>query len=162
VKIDFGCGDKDPGEGWVGCDVRKFQHVAYVCDAWEIADHVEAGTVDEITSRHMLEHLTFPQAFKTLAAWRTILRPEGTGTITVPDMDFHIAQWVHQRDHAEAFRWACAGFWGWQREAEDGEVWDIHKCGWDEGLLTTALRQAGFPNVERLRTQPQHLCLKFQ
>ena len=161
MKIEFGCGNKGLPEGWVGCDIRKLPSVRFVCNAWEIADLVPAGSVEEVASRHMLEHLTFHDARRTLVAWHTILSEDGSGRVTVPDMSFHLRQWQEGRDDPREFAHALAGFWGWQKEADQGEVWDVHKSGYDERLLTEMLRAVGFRNVVREDIGPAHLSLRF-
>tara|TARA_R110000772_G_scaffold120186_1_gene226380 strand:- start:1430 stop:1918 length:489 start_codon:yes stop_codon:yes gene_type:complete len=160
MKIEFGSGANVP-KGFVGCDIRDEPGVKFVCPAWEIVDHVPKQSVDRVRSRHMLEHLTQYDSKRTLRAWHTILKSDGVGTVIVPDMLFHIKQWTTQRDNPKAFKWAFAGFWGWQRETGIGEVWDVHKSGYDEKLLTLWLHEAGFSKVSRNKTEPQHLSLDF-
>ena len=165
LNIEFGCGDTI-NKGFVGCDVRDFPHVKYVCNAWEIMDHgVESGSVHCIHSRHFLEHLTFYQANQTLKVWYDILDYGGRLSIVVPDMIFHIKQWL-TLDRKELFNeagtmsleeWARLGFWGHQRETEDGAIWDIHKSGYDFELLYDKLVEHGFKGIIRRDSLPKNL-----
>ena len=74
MKLEFGCGETPRKPDFLGVDVRSFPNIKYVCNAWEIDQHVEENTVDEIFSRHFFEHLTFQQADLTLASWYKILK----------------------------------------------------------------------------------------
>ena len=46
-------------------------------------DHVEKNSVEEIYSRHFLEHLTFAQAEACIKSWSAILKPDGKIQIIV-------------------------------------------------------------------------------
>lgn len=170
MNIEFGCGGKLQYNNYVGCDVRAFPCVKYVCQAWDIVNYVDENTVDNIHSRHFFEHLTFVQAKKTLSAWKHILKKGGKLSIIVPDMSFHIKQWLNlsrkttiNTNGMSDEEWSIAGFWGWQRETEKEEIWDIHKSGYDEKLLYDILENFQFNNIERVEHGPMHLwmtCLK--
>ena len=86
MKIEFGCGPKQT-PGFVGCDVRDFPGVKYVCNAWRIIEFVKPESVEEIRSRHFLEHLTPYHADLTLMAWYKILKPSGKIVTEVPDLE---------------------------------------------------------------------------
>lgn len=55
-KIYMGCG-YDYKDGYVGCDVRKTKTAKIICKAWELSKYCK--NVNEIYSRHMVEHLTY-------------------------------------------------------------------------------------------------------
>lgn len=166
MKIEFGCGDK-LNPGFVGCDVRALPGVKYVCNAWEIADFVEPNSVERVHSRHFFEHLTFYDGSRTLKAWYNILKPDGMLSIIVPDMLFHINQWlntnranVSNTNGMTDEEWAMAGFWGWQNEAEEQEIWDVHKSGYDYPLLKKTLEKHGFKDVRRVDDLPKNLIVE--
>ena len=165
-KIEFGCGPNLTA-GFVGCDIQWFPGVIYICNAWEICSYIVPSVVDEIYSRHFLEHLTFSQVEMTLDCWVKILKPSGIVRVCVPDIDYHIAQFqtlpwespskanpdwtVHQH--------AVAGFWGWQRDGEN-KFWDVHKSGYNFEMLSIILQKKGFINVERIVDKPWNLYVK--
>ncbi len=163
LRLDFGCGEA-VRPGFLGVDIRPNPGVSFVCNAWEIADRVGPGSVVEIYSRHFLEHLTFPQAHMTVRAWAEILAPDGRLVLLVPDIRYHIGQFLEgdPGKPAEANAdWtvrqhAVAGFWGWQRQA-DTRLWDVHKSGYDEDSLRDLLLEHGFGNVRRVEDDPWHL-----
>lgn len=165
LRLDVGCGDR-VRPGYVGVDVRALPGVAIVCDAWELDARLPAGSVRSIYCRHFFEHLTFAQGERTLAAFRAVLRPGGDLRVIVPDIRYHMRQFLEARPGSRSKanrRWtarqhALAGFWGWQREG-DRALWDVHKSGYDEAGLAETLAKAGFSRIRRLPTQPWHLSL---
>jgi predicted SAM-dependent methyltransferase len=166
VRLDVGCGSRVRA-GYVGVDVRPLSGVSIVCNAWEIDRYVAPHTVQQIYTRHFLEHFTFAQGWRTLAIFRRILRAGGTLTIIVPDLLYHVAQFTCANANlpCEAnARWtvrqhALAGFWGWQRDGES-EYWDVHKSGYDAAMLEQTLVRASFANVERLADRPWNLSMQ--
>lgn len=163
-KLDVGCGPKKPMPGFVGVDTRPFSWVKYVCDAWKIDKHVRPDSISEIYSRHFFEHLTFAQADLTLKAWERILVPSGTLRIIVPDIEYHIKQFLTPNSLTPSEtnpKWtvlehALAGFWGWQNEGEE-KFWDVHKSGYDFRCLEMKLLQHGFSDIRRIDDKPWNL-----
>lgn len=156
LKIDCGCGSKVK-RGFVGCDVRKQPGVKFVCDAWEIANHVELNSVDELYSRHMFEHLSFVNGKRTMSAWFDVLKPGGKLEVSMPDMHFHAVQYLeyyHNRKQKSRlgkgteFGHALASLFGWQRQANK-QTWDIHKSGYDQLSLEALCNAVGFERFER-------------
>ena len=155
LKIEFGGGETPKKPDFLQCDVRQCTTTTYVCNAWEIVNHVEPKTVNEIYSRHFLEHLTYYDAENTLMAWYIILKPGGFVTTIVPDIEFHIKQW-----EAGDFTSASVGFWGKQRETEKSEIWDIHKSGYNYYILEKMLKNSGFRAITRQKDLPKNLTIK--
>jgi predicted SAM-dependent methyltransferase len=164
MKFEFGCGETQT-PGYVSVDVRKLPGIDYVCNAWEIGKYCDDEIASFITSRHFLEHLTFHQASETLKAWWTLLEQGGKVEIIVPNMIFHIRQWMDPNrrtlksptSEMTIQEWAISGFWGKQRETEKGDLWDVHKSGYDFNLLYDMLTEHGYTNVERVHSAPKNL-----
>ncbi|MDP7365655.1 MAG: hypothetical protein QGH83_00135 [Candidatus Pacebacteria bacterium] len=134
----------------------------FVCNAWEIPEHTKPNTVGEIYSRHFFEHLTYEQTFVTLKAWSKVLIPGGLLEMIVPDMDWHVQEWLDGDYEA-----ARGGFWGWQREGMT-ENWDVHKMGYNHEYLKLILETENFTDVVRKPTDdtvwrsdnhPRHLWI---
>lgn len=165
LRLDVGCGAK-PRPGHRGVDLRPLPGVHYCCNAWELEQHLAPGSVESIHGRHFFEHLSFAQGARTLHAFRRLLRAHGRLLLIVPDIRFHMQQFLHATATSVSIanpRWterrhAIAGFWGWQRDGAT-ELWDVHKSGYDEALLSQALAEAGFVEVARLRDKPWNLAL---
>lgn len=165
-KLEFGCGSALKS-GYEGVDTRALKGVRYVCEAWNIDRYVKPNSVSEISSRHFLEHLTFAQVDATLAVWRRLLKADGNVVITVPDIQYHIQQFVSKDDAAAApvgggvtvRQHALAGFWGWQRDGMD-QYWDVHKSGFSEDTLYETLDRFGFSQIQRLDDEPWNLTMR--
>ena len=156
MNIEFGCGENPTKEGFKTCDIRSLPKIDFVCAAWDIDKLVEQSSVENIFSRHFFEHLTFIQGRKTLKSWHKIMKPGAVCEIILPNMDYHIDQWMSGKniDHANA------GFWGWQREG-DTELWDVHKSGYNFDTLQTVLIDEHFINIECIKRKGKHLHVKF-
>ena len=160
MQIEFGCGETPTKKGFKTCDIRDLPGVDFVCPAWEINKYIQNNSVDEIFSRHFFEHLTFIQGETQLEVWHKILKPGGKMEMILPNIDFHISQWINLhtvkgKKHQKQLDHAKAGFWGWQREGEVN-MWDVHKSGYNFTLLEEVLIRKGFKNIENL-TDGKHL-----
>lgn len=158
MKIEFGCGSKPTNSEFKTCDIRNLPGIDFVCPAWEIDQYVNPNSVDEIFSRHFLEHLTFIQAEKLVGIWFSILKSGGICELSVPNMEYHIQQWItgSNLEHARA------GFWGWQREGEF-ELWDVHKSGYNKHSLTELFTAQGFVDpISHKRDNHKHLWMSFK
>ncbi len=150
LRVEVGAGD-NPKPGYVHCDVRpNLPHIEHTCNAWELpfAD----GTVDEIYTYHMLEHVTEHQGKLSIREWFRVLQSGARVEIHVPDLDGHVRQYflpgnttVSGHAHLTNRRHALHGFWGWQNYPED-----IHKWGYNFESLSELLAGAGFHRVKRL------------
>lgn len=169
IKLDVGCGDVKPKKGFYGVDIRSFPWVKFKCNAWDIGKHIKPNSVEEIYSRHFMEHLTFPQTDLFLAATYLILRPKGTINIIVPDISYHIKQFLipdRSLPSETNPKWtllehAQAGFWGWQREG-DKNFWDVHKSGYDYPSLEKKLTENGFVKIIHIADDPWNLNVKAE
>ena len=146
MKLEFGCGETPTYPDYKTCDIRNLPGIDFVCPAYEIDKHIQSNIVTHIFSRHFIEHLTFEQGKRWLNACFNILQSGGTMDIRCPNMDFHVHQWQVGKNIAHA----RAGFWGWQREAETGETWDLHKSGYNFVQLKVILEEIGYTNVTSL------------
>lgn len=146
MKIEFGCGETPTKKGFKTCDIRNVPGVDFVCPAWEIDLHIEQNSVDEIFSRHFFEHLTFKQGAVVLEKWYKILKPQGIMEMMLPNMTYHVNQWLHKEQNPKNMKHAKGGFWGWQRGKFD-DTWDIHKSGYDFPTLSTLLNEVGFKQI---------------
>jgi predicted SAM-dependent methyltransferase len=178
MQIDIGCGNRKPQNGFIGCDVRKNDHVEIVCNSWEIDKYVKKGTVKNIYSRHTFEHLTFEQGRCSLLCWHKCLSKGGQVRIIVPDLHYHTMQYLENYNSRDVIKTekvfteythSIAGFYGWQREKDEDDRyfsafntnWDIHKSGYDNISLKKLIESAGFVNYERLTNKPWHLDVQF-
>jgi predicted SAM-dependent methyltransferase len=157
-SLYVGCGE-DRRQGFMHCDTRNLPGVDLVCDAWEVSNHI--SNLNEIYSRHMLEHLTSMEADAALLDWHHALKIGGTVYIVVPNLDFHIQQWLDAewddetiKDPNSDARYGFAGLYGWQRQCNPKQDdynqthWDVHKSGYNKKRLKYLLERAGFVNIQ--------------
>lgn len=158
-NVYVGCGD-DSKDGYIGCDIRKRKNVKIVCKAWDVSKKVRK--LENIYSRHMVEHLTFPELEFTLSDWYKALNEGGKLNIIVPYLDFHIQQFQkaivddeNWNNKWSDFRWSIAGFYGWQGEdyksckncKNSTRYWDVHKSGYNPKIMEFFLKRAGFIEI---------------
>lgn len=158
MKLNIGCGD-GRREGFVGVDIRA--GVDIVCAAWEVLDHVSPGSVEEIYSRHMIEHLTREEARRALLVWREALCGGGRLEILAPDLAYHCRQIIDEPDEPSAFRPSISGMehalcsiYGWQQHEHD-----LHRWGYTHDTLTALLQECGFINIRAVSEDPWHIHL---
>jgi hypothetical protein len=165
VKLNIGAGGtKRPG--FVSVDVRPDSGADIISTAWDLAG-IADQTVEEIYSRHMLEHLDPDDARRALVKWLNVLKPGGVLNVIVPDLEFHARQLLgtatssvvsDQESHA------FAGFYGWRDVSRGGNKEDTHRWGYTARTLTLELKQAGFGDIARVTigtdSEPWHLNVR--
>jgi len=104
----------------------------------------EDGTVDEIRTVQVLEHIPYPQVPAVLAHWRSKLKPGGICHVDVPDFEETARQLLAQPDEA-AKDWYYRLIYGSQKNA-----YAYHRSGFSPARLERLLREAGFPQVRHV------------
>lgn len=88
MKLDLGCGPKKK-EGFLGVDSRLFEGVDVIHDLRKKPWPWKDGSVDEIYSRHFLEHLTGQERIIFFDEIYRVLKDDGIATIITP-------HWSHE------------------------------------------------------------------
>jgi predicted SAM-dependent methyltransferase len=164
MKLHIGCGDRKR-DGYVNIDTRETAATDMVADAWNLAAFAD-GTVAEVYSRHMLEHLHPGDARRTVQEWHRVLAGDGVLHLIVPDLIFHCRQLLGevQSGFKDQRQHAFASIYGWRSASFGGERFDVHLWGYDEPAITELLRGCGFARVERVRagpdSEPWHLNVR--
>lgn len=157
IRLEIGCGKK-PRKGFITCDVRKLPSIDYVCQADELP--FDDNTLDEIYSRHLIEHFTLKEFLKVLQEWNRVLKTNGEIYIVCPNLLWHLQQIVkgkHQsfynKKSGENDRyWGFGSLFGWQQDK-----YDVHKFGYYFELLRDILEEFGFVKIENLTKTPKSL-----
>lgn len=150
LKVEVG-GGRNPRKGYVNCDVRQLDGVDHVCTADDLpfAD----GEVQEIYTRHVVEHFTLKEFLTVLVEWNRVLKIGGTVYIVCPNLLFHLRQvldgshesFYDKAPGRNARYWGFGSLFGWQQDE-----YDVHKFGYYFELLRDILIDHGFVDVEDL------------
>jgi len=147
MKIEIGSG-KNKRKGYISCDIRNLPGVDYVCSANELPFKNES--IEEIYSRHLIEHFTLKEFLKVLEEWNRVLTKEGMLYIICPNIIWHLEQ-ILESDHNSMYSktsgknhryWGFGSLFGWQQDE-----YDIHKFGYYFELLRDILQDFGFKNI---------------
>lgn len=96
VVVELGCGPNKQ-EGVIGIDSLPLEGVDYVCDLEEGLSFLPDHSVDEIRSRHVLEHI---ERFESLMRdVHRVLKPGGRHVVIVPHFSnpFYYSDYTHRR-----------------------------------------------------------------
>ena len=144
IQIEIGGGETPRKKGYKICDIRNLPNVHFCCNAIDLDKYVEPSSVTDVYARHFMEHLTFAESDKLMDVLKNILVSGGRAEIIVPNMTFHINQWINLKHDKKSFEHAKAGFWGWQRVLNDKSYWDVHKSGYDKDTIKSMILNKGF------------------
>ena len=158
IRLNVGAGGspKPSSEGWINVDLRPLKGIDVVAPMWDMPMFAD-GSVDEVYSRHAIEHCSLQDAIKTFAEWSRVLKTGGVLNVSCPDLDFHIRQLGMSGNSAHGpwsnHQHAMAGLYGWQKHPDD-----VHKWGWTRSTMKDALSKAGFM-VDYMDSPPHHLVI---
>lgn len=150
IRLEIGCGKK-PREGFLTCDIRNLPGVDFVCSADKLP--FDSETVDEIYSRHVVEHFTLKEFLKVAEEWNRVLKVGGEIYIICPNLLWHLRQ-ILEGGHESLFNkqsgenhryWGFGSLFGWQQDE-----FDIHKFGYYFELMRDILAEFGFDQIEDL------------
>jgi predicted SAM-dependent methyltransferase len=109
----------------------------------------ETNSINYVYTSHFLEHTSFDDAKKVLKDCHRVLKPGGIARIIVPDLKFHIQQYldgVNQFTTEIPFDNAADCFMYEMRTI--GKSRDPHLWMYDEKSLVQRMNEAGFKNVQ--------------
>ena len=163
MKLAVGTGEKEM-RGYLKNDIRNLPHIDFVCPAWELDKLVAPNTVELVFSDHFFEHLTFERGERVLEVWYSLLQNGGKVLMQLPDMEVFVKHWINgiKNNDEDLFEFATKGFWGWQRESELGELWDVHKSGYTAKSLERLVVKKGFVNFVKHKTKVGNLKVSFE
>ncbi len=146
LRVDVGSGPVRR-EGWVTID--KYCPEANIQAPADNLPYVD-GTVDEIMTSHMVEHLLPTELDSALKEWRRVLKVGGKLTVRCPNFPRYVEDWLNG---GEEYRWGLGLAWllGWQHM---GPGYWTHN-GFSVNRLAGIVEAAGFTvvNATTLRTR---------
>jgi len=140
IRLNMGCGPF-PMEGFINIDQFPEVNPDLLCDVTALP--FEPGTVSEIYAGHILEHFRFDEGQKVLRYWLMLLKPGGIISISVPDYDFLVKEYVKDMTPEKL------------REFNDTYIYSgiqpsPHQYAYSAALLEKCMEEAGFVNIERM------------
>ena len=100
MKLNIGCGGKRI-EGYTGVDKFATPAVDIITPAHKLG-MFEDGTIDEIYTSHMIEHLPPDEFYAALVEWHRVLKVGGTVRIRCPNFELYAKEWLGGN---YAYRW---------------------------------------------------------
>jgi hypothetical protein len=153
LKLNLGCGHI-PIDGYINVDQRQLPGVDMIADVRNVP--IEAGSVDEVYSAHLVEH--FPQEElkrRLLPYWKSLLRAGGTFRAVVPDGEAMLAGVAAGSYSFADFREVLFG-------AQDYSG-DFHYNLLTPDSLSELLRGVGFTNITvPVRARVNGKCFEFE
>ena len=150
-RLYFGCGTLDyHAQGYKNVDVRRFQHVDYVCDVSKRLPFV-TDSIHEILAESILEHIphglmngcmdgiSHLNTIKVLCEWRRVLKPGCVCIIKVPNL-YGVIQAFNKKQMPPS------GFWMLLYGGQDYQE-NTHCSGFYPETLKDVMQYAGFRNV---------------
>lgn len=139
--LDIGSGpypyNGEDGEHWEHLDGVGGPDVDYLALAYPLPMFSDC-TFDKVRASHILEHFHWSETVQVLREWVRILKPGGTLTIDVPNMEEFAKKILHggMNDGIASQIYARATCF-----------WDVHRAGFDAGHLERKLIEAGMNSV---------------
>ena len=137
MKLNLGIGAKKVGKDFIGVDINKGRYTDVVCDLTKLEDKFSKESIDEIYSRHVIEHFPQKEIHVILKSWVSLLKPNGKITLNFPDLDRYVDFYINNKNKIpveEFARW----IYGNQKDK-----YDIHKAGFNGKYMTQILTDLG-------------------
>jgi len=74
-------------DGFINIDIKDNVGVDLVCNCQDINKHFQPNSINLILTSHMLEHITYDEAIKTLSTYYSLLKSGGFLIVEVPDCE---------------------------------------------------------------------------
>jgi predicted SAM-dependent methyltransferase len=135
MKLILCAGDRHV-PGFTTHDIHGNQDI--LCDLFDIGNHVEPESCEEIHFTHALEHFPTKMVPQVLDLIYGLLKPEGRLYIEVPNFAWH-AQLINEGKDREAVYYAFGG---------QLDEWDFHKTAFTPKIIREELEDAGFRDID--------------
>jgi len=140
IRLNLGSGPY-PMKGFIGVDISDRFNPDLKCDALDLPYGV--GEVAEIYAGHLLEHFYYVDGRKALRYWYSILRPGGLISISVPDMDFIMKEYMEDPTPEKLVEMNNLYIYSYVQPSP-------HLFAYSADLLEKEMAEAGFVNIKRM------------
>ncbi len=141
-------GGQVKAEGWEVVNALEADYVDHQCNANDLS-RFDTESVTEIYASHILEHFDYNGEIQhTLKEWNRVLCDGGRMYISVPDMDILASLFLAKDKLSLQDRfWVMRMLFGGHMDE-----YDYHVAGLNQEILTKFLLDAGFCNIQRVRS----------
>ncbi len=186
IKLNVGCGGR-PLEGYVNIDMdtadelrKRYPHHTFAPDFMSYQYDIfklpyEDGTVEEVRTDALIEHLSFPEEPKFFNEVKRVLKSGGSFHFETPDFEETVKDWLKAKDDWKEFyrnddeaiakkhwfgtySYARENRWGYLAAmifgTQNGEG-QFHKNCYTEGKIRAMLDYLGFADVRIVRERWQ-------
>jgi len=137
MKIDIG-GGEHPKEGFVNVD-KYYKFAVIKADILNLP--FGNNSIEEVYSKHTLEHLSKKEVKLALKEVYRILEPKAKFTVIVPDAEWCMEKWLKDKNKlGRAMDWIFGG------QSYEG---DLHKIAFTMDILIFLLEEAGFKIINK-------------
>jgi len=137
MKLNIGIGTRKYGKGFTGVDINTGSLTDVVCDVTKLIEKFELGSIDEIYSRHVIEHFSQKQIPSLLKSWIDLLKPNGKITLNFPDLDKYVDYYIKHRSKIPVQEFAR---WVYGNQTDQ---YDVHKAGFNGKYMADILTELG-------------------
>lgn len=141
IKLHIGCG-RQHLPGFINIDNHATSATDIVTEAWLLRGpplSCADGSVDEVYTSHMIEHLYPYQLETALTEWHRVLRPKGTLRIRCPNFEVYVREWL-EGDYAWRWTWGIINLFGHSNRGPGMH----HRTGYTKERLKAVTFAAGF------------------
>lgn len=131
------CANDRQVPGFKHHDIKQMPGIDYACDLFQIGNHIQPKSCEEIHFTHALEHFPTADTQKVLALIKGLMKDGGKLYVEVPNFAWH-AELIAKGKERDAVYYAFGG---------QLDEWDFHKTGFTPSILQEELDKAGFKNV---------------
>lgn len=133
IKLNIGIGNSKFGDNFIGIDANDGKLTDVIFDITKLSKVIPVESIDEIYSRHTIEHLSRKKIHKIIGEWVSLLKPNGKITLNFPDLDRYVDFYTKHRDQIpiqEFSKW----IYGNQKDK-----YDLHRTGLNGKLISETL-----------------------
>ena len=140
INLNLGCGKRN-FNNFINIDLAKYKHIHFN-EGVDKLDFIPNNSIDYIYSSHVLEYFDYDKGLSILKIWKQKLKPKGKLRISVPD--FNSLMKVYKKTNQ--IKKIIGPLFGKMKIGKTkSKVY--HKCVYDEKMLTTQLKSAGYKKV---------------
>lgn len=138
MKLVVGAGDRRV-DGAKHHDVQPLSGIDYVCDMWELPQHITKGSLDELHATHVAEHFPMAKVKDLFSLWYGLLGDGGRLYLEVPNFYWHAQEILRNPLDRQIVEYAFGG---------QHNEWDYHYNGFTPEILAEDLQIAGFRDLD--------------